>query len=44
MAFFRGEEGSVKFENDGSTTVALASTRSWSLTINKDTQIGRAHV
>jgi hypothetical protein len=37
MAFFRGEEGSVKFENDGSTTVALASTRSWSLTINKDT-------
>ena len=37
MAFFRGEEGSVKFENDGSTTVALAATRSWSLTINKDT-------
>jgi len=37
MAFFRGEEGSVKFENDGSTAVALASTRSWSLTINKDT-------
>lgn len=37
MAFFRGEEGSVKFENDGAATVALASTRSWSLTINKDT-------
>jgi len=37
MAFFRGEEGSVKFENDGSSTVTLASTRSWSLTINKDT-------
>ncbi len=37
MAFFRGEEGSVKFENDGSATVTIASTRSWSLTINKDT-------
>lgn len=37
MAFFRGEEGSVKFENDGSSMVTLASTRSWSLTINKDT-------
>jgi len=37
MAFFRGEEGSVKFENDGAATVTLASTRSWSLTINKDT-------
>ena len=37
MAFFRGEEGSVKFENDGSTPAAITSTRSWSLTINKDT-------
>ena len=37
MAFFRGEEGSVKFEKDGGAVAAITSTRSWTLTINKDT-------
>ena len=36
MAFFRGEEGSVKFKNGTGTTAAIASTRSWSLSIAKD--------
>jgi len=37
MAFYRGEEGSVSFEKDGGTVAAITSTRSWTLTINKDT-------
>ena len=37
MAFVRGEEGSVSFEKDGSTVVAVAGTRSWTLNITKDT-------
>jgi len=37
MAFFRGQQGSVKFDDGGSTTVAIASTRSWSLTVEKET-------
>lgn len=36
MAFFRGEEGSVSFEKDGGTVAAITSTRSWSLTVNKE--------
>ena len=36
MAFYRGEQGSVKFESTGSTTVTIASTRSWSMSIEKD--------
>jgi hypothetical protein len=36
MAFYRGEQGSVKFDDAGSTTATIASTRSWSLTIEKD--------
>jgi len=36
MAFFRGEEGSVSFEKDGGTNAAITSTRSWSLTVNKE--------
>ena len=36
MAFFRGEQGSVKFDDAGSTTATIASTRSWSMTIEKD--------
>ncbi len=35
MAFYRGEEGSVKFKNGSGTTEAIVSTRNWSLTINK---------
>ena len=36
MAFFRGEEGSVKFKNGSGTTEAIVSTRNWSLTISKE--------
>ena len=36
MAFFRGEEGSVKFKNAAGTTEAVIQTRSWSLDISKD--------
>jgi len=36
MAFFRGQQGSVKFDDGGATTVAIASTRSWSLTVEKE--------
>lgn len=36
MAFFRGEEGSVKFKNGSGTTEAVVSTRNWSLTVNKE--------
>lgn len=38
MAFYRGEEGSVKFAADPSDTDAvIASTRSWSLSVTRDT-------
>ena len=36
MAFYRGEEGSVKFKNGSGTTEAIVSTRNWSLTVNKE--------
>ena len=35
MAFYRGEEGSVKFDDAGSSAAAITSTRSWSLTLDK---------
>ena len=37
MAFYRGEEGSVKFKNATGTTAAIASTTNWSLSLTKDT-------
>jgi len=36
MAFYRGEEGSVKFDDAGSSNSAITSTRSWSLTLDKE--------
>lgn len=36
MAFYRGEQGSVKFDDAGVTTAVIASTRSWSMTVDKD--------
>lgn len=36
MAFYRGEEGSVKFDDAGASNSAITSTRSWSLTIDKE--------
>lgn len=36
MAFYRGQQGSVKFEDTGSTTALITSTRSWSMTIEKE--------
>ena len=36
MAFFRGEEGSVKFKNASGTTEAVVSTTNWSLSVSKD--------
>lgn len=35
MPFYRGEEGSVKFDDAGSSANAITSTRSWSLTMDK---------
>ena len=43
MAFFRGEEGSVKFKNGSGTTEAIVSTTAWSLDITKDTLDVTAH-
>ena len=44
MAFFRGEEGSVKFYKDGSEALAtVISTTGWSLDITKDTLDVTAH-
>tara|TARA_R100000781_G_scaffold1335_1_gene2172 strand:+ start:348 stop:767 length:420 start_codon:yes stop_codon:yes gene_type:complete len=36
MAFYRGEEGSVKFKNATGTVGAVASTRSWNFSLTKD--------
>ena len=37
MAFFRGEEGSVSFDNGTGTAGAIASTTGWTLDVTKDT-------
>jgi len=36
MAFYRGQQGSVKFDDAGATAAAITSTRSWSLTVEKE--------
>jgi len=36
MAFFRGQQGSVKFDDAGTTAAAITSTRSWSMTVEKE--------
>lgn len=36
MAFYRGQQGSVKFDDAGATAVTIASTRSWSMTVEKE--------
>ena len=43
MAFFRGEEGSVKFKNSSGTTEAVVSTTGWTLDTTKDTLDVTAH-
>ena len=43
MAFFRGEEGSVKFKNSSGTTEVIVSTTAWSLDITKETLDVTAH-
>ena len=43
MAFFRGEEGSVKFKNASGTTEAIVSTTGWSLDTTKETLDVTAH-
>lgn len=43
MAFYRGEEGSVSFKNSSGVVATVASTRNWSLTINKDTLDTTSH-
>ena len=43
MAFYRGEEGSVKFKNASGTVAAVASTTSWSLSLAKDVLDCTAH-
>jgi hypothetical protein len=36
MAFYRGQQGSVKFDDAGSSAATITSTRSWSLTVEKE--------
>ena len=43
MAFFRGEEGSVKFKNGTGTTETVVSTTGWTLDTTKDTLDVTAH-
>ena len=43
MAFYRGEEGSVKFKNASGTTEAVVSTTNWSLDVTKDVLDTTAH-
>ena len=43
MAFFRGEEGSVKFKNASGTTEAVVSTTGWTLDTTKETLDVTAH-
>ena len=43
MAFFRGEEGSVKFKNSSGTTEAIVSTTGWTLDTTKETLDVTAH-
>ena len=35
MAFYRGQQGSVKFDDAGSSAAAITSTRAWALTVEK---------
>jgi len=37
MAILRGEQGSVQFETGGGSLATVVGTRSWSLTLNKET-------
>ena len=43
MAFYRGEEGSVKFKNGAGTVATVASTRNWSFSFSKDVLDCTAH-
>lgn len=43
MAILRGEQGSVEFETGSGTLAAVAGTRSWSLTVDKETLDTTAH-
>ena len=43
MAFYRGEEGSVKFKNTTGTVATVASTRNWSFSLSKDVLDCTAH-
>ena len=43
MAFYRGEEGSVKFKNSAGTVDTVASTRSWNFSLSKDVLDCTAH-
>ena len=43
MAFFRGEEGSVAFDNGSGSVGAIASTTVWTLDVTKDTLDITAH-
>jgi hypothetical protein len=47
MAFYRGQQGSVKFDDASGTANAITATRSWSLTLDKaaleTTSLGATH-
>ena len=43
MAFFRGEEGSVSFDNGPGSVGAIASTTAWTLDTTKDTLETTSH-
>jgi hypothetical protein len=36
MAFYRGQQGSIKFDDAGSSAATITSTRSWSMTVEKE--------
>ncbi len=36
MAFYRGQQGSVTFDDAGTTAATILSTRSWSLSVEKE--------
>ena len=47
MAFYRGQQGSVKFDDGGSSAAVITATRSWSMTVEKavldSTALGAVH-
>ena len=43
MAFYRGQQGTVFFDKDGSSVVEIAAVRSWAMTVEKESMDTTAH-